>query len=101
MLEPDEGRTGQPQRPADRTGKAPPRRPCRAVAAPKIEAMRGKGLSLAFVYMIAGAVMLGVMIVLIVLGHLLAAGLACLAAIAGLLSAVGRLTAIRGEDPDQ
>jgi hypothetical protein len=61
--------------------------------------MTGRELAFAFAYLIAGAVMLGVMIVLVVLGHLLLAGLACLAAVAAVLGAVGLLVA-DGEDHD-
>lgn len=63
--------------------------------------MRGKRPGLAFFYLIAGAVMLGVMIVFIVLGHLLVAGFAFVAGIAATLSAAGCLLDDQPQDPDQ
>ena len=45
--------------------------------------------------------MTAVAIVLVLLGHLLAAGVAVLAVIASFLSAAGRLAEAHGEDPDQ
>ena len=58
-------------------------------------------MGLAIGYLSVALVMLAVMIVYIVLGHLLIAGVAFTVGVAALLSAVGRLAAMRGEDPDQ
>lgn len=54
----------------------------------------------AILYLASAAVMTLVMVVMLLLGHLLIAALACLCGIAALLSAVGRLVA-EPEDPDQ
>lgn len=52
-------------------------------------------------YCAAGVLMTAVTIVLALLGHLLAAGIAVIAVIVAFLSAAGRLAAIHGEDPPE
>ena len=69
-------------------------------SAPRIDLMRS-ARGIVVLYCAAGVVMTAVAILLILLGHLLAAGVAALAVIAAFLSAAGRLAEIHGEDPDQ
>lgn len=58
-------------------------------------------MGLAILYLAVGVVMLAVLIVMVLLGHLLLAGFAFVAAIAALLSAAGRIVAERMQDPEE
>jgi hypothetical protein len=58
-------------------------------------------MRIAILYLAAGLVMAVVMVITLLLGHMLVAAFAFVAGIAALLSAAGRLAAIRWEDPDQ